>query len=100
MTSEQRRFSTFSLFTTEDPRNNIQFVASLLNPPHPVLFSDAGDWQWERGSAVYLLGDVINIEAAVFAPQMSLRVFVDRCVATSTPNVESSPRYDFVDNNG
>ncbi|KAL4635236.1 zona pellucida sperm-binding protein 3-like [Arapaima gigas] len=59
------------------------------------------DWQLERTSNVYFLGDILNIEASVVvANHQPLRVFVDSCVATSNPDVTSVPRYAFVENHG
>ncbi|XP_058501443.1 zona pellucida sperm-binding protein 3-like [Solea solea] len=59
------------------------------------------DWQYERPSYQYFLGDIINIEATVkqffHAP---LRVYVDHCVATLSPDVSSNPKYAFIENNG
>nr|XP_023660343.1 uncharacterized protein LOC111840103 isoform X2 [Paramormyrops kingsleyae] len=59
------------------------------------------DWQLDRTSNDFSLGDLLNIEASVtVANHHPLRVFVDSCVATSTPDVTSVPRYDLVVNHG
>ncbi|KAL4617209.1 zona pellucida sperm-binding protein 3-like [Arapaima gigas] len=59
------------------------------------------DWQQERPSSVYMLGDIMNIEASVIvANHIPLRVFVDSCVATSLPDANAAPRYQFVENHG
>nr|ASL70077.1 choriogenin L [Paralichthys olivaceus] len=59
------------------------------------------DWQFERPSYQYFLGDMVNIEATVKQFfHVPLRVFVDSCVATLSPDASSSPRYAFVENNG
>ncbi|KAJ0069736.1 hypothetical protein NL108_012358, partial [Boleophthalmus pectinirostris] len=59
------------------------------------------DWVYERPSYVYYLGDVILIEASVMQYfHVPLRVYVDSCVATLTTDVNSSPRYAFIDNHG
>ncbi|XP_056138227.1 zona pellucida sperm-binding protein 3-like [Lampris incognitus] len=59
------------------------------------------DWQYERPMYQYFLGDMIYIEATVkqyfHAP---LRVFVDRCVAVLTPDLNTNPQYAFIDNHG
>lgn len=34
------------------------------------------------------------------ANHMPLRVYVDHCVATTTPDAEATLRYDFIDNYG
>ncbi|KAK7891459.1 hypothetical protein WMY93_023422 [Mugilogobius chulae] len=59
------------------------------------------DWMYERPSGQYFLGDVIHIEASVMQFfHVPLRVYVDSCVATLVPDVNSSPRYAFIDNRG
>ncbi|XP_048832772.1 zona pellucida sperm-binding protein 3-like [Brienomyrus brachyistius] len=61
----------------------------------------ADDWQLERTSNAFFLGDLLNIEASVtVANHHPLRVSVDSCVATSTSDVTSVPRYDLVVNHG
>lgn len=47
---------------------------------------------------MYFLGDVINIEVSVFAPLLELRVFAQDCVAMTTHDVNSVPRYKFIQN--
>ncbi|KPP76600.1 ZP3 protein-like, partial [Scleropages formosus] len=59
------------------------------------------DWQFERPSNVFFLGDFINIEASVdVTKNQAFRVFMDSCVATLVPDVMSAPKYDFVENYG
>uniref|UniRef100_A0A8C9WCV7 Zona pellucida sperm-binding protein 3 n=1 Tax=Scleropages formosus TaxID=113540 RepID=A0A8C9WCV7_SCLFO len=59
------------------------------------------NWELERASNIYFLGDVLNVEASVVvANHQPLRVFVDSCVATLDPDVTSFPRYAFVGNYG
>lgn len=59
------------------------------------------DWQYERPSYLYYLGDMINMEASVKQFfHVPLRVFVDYCVATLAPESNSNPRYAFIENNG
>lgn len=59
------------------------------------------DWQYERPSYQYFLGDIINIEAVVKQYfHVPLRVYVDRCVATLSPDMNSNPRYAFIENHG
>ncbi|MFT7809233.1 zona pellucida sperm-binding protein 3-like [Arapaima gigas] len=63
------------------------------------LMSD--NWQLQRASNIYFLGDILNIEASVVvADHQPLRLFVDSCVATLNPDVTSVPRYVFVENHG
>lgn len=67
-----------------------------------MLFSScAADWQNERASSVYFLGDIINIEASVLQyHHTKLHVYFESCVATVTPDVNSVPRYTFIENHG
>ncbi|XP_041651315.1 zona pellucida sperm-binding protein 3-like [Cheilinus undulatus] len=59
------------------------------------------DWQHERPSYQYFLGDMINIEASVKQFfHVPLRVYVDSCVATLAPDMNSNPRYSFIENHG
>nr|BCD71174.1 egg envelope protein [Nettastoma parviceps] len=65
------------------------------------LSSWADDWQMERASSVFFLGNVINIEASVVqANHMPLRVFVDNCIATLDPDMNAVPNYAFIENKG
>ncbi|KAK5888999.1 hypothetical protein CesoFtcFv8_015044 [Champsocephalus esox] len=60
-----------------------------------------GDWQFERGSYSYFLGDTINFHVSAFmGNHMPLRVYVDHCVATATPDAEDTLRYDFIEHYG
>ncbi|XP_061117845.1 zona pellucida sperm-binding protein 3-like [Conger conger] len=59
------------------------------------------NWQLERPSNVFFLGDLINIEASVVqAHHVPLRVFVDACVATLEPDMNAVPRYPFIEGKG
>ncbi|XP_074533751.1 zona pellucida sperm-binding protein 3-like [Halichoeres trimaculatus] len=59
------------------------------------------DWQFERPSYQYFLGDMIRIEATVKQYfHVPLRVYVDSCVATLAPDMNSNPRYAFIENHG
>ncbi|XP_029289369.1 zona pellucida sperm-binding protein 3-like [Cottoperca gobio] len=59
------------------------------------------DWSYERPSYVYFLGDIINIQAVVRQFfHVPLRIYVDSCFASLTPDHTSTPRYDFIENNG
>ncbi|KAG7461551.1 hypothetical protein MATL_G00192260 [Megalops atlanticus] len=59
------------------------------------------DWQAERTSNVFFLGDMMNIEASVVqANHVPLHVFVDSCVATLVPDLNAVPRYAFIENHG
>ncbi|XP_067294054.1 zona pellucida sperm-binding protein 3-like [Pseudorasbora parva] len=59
------------------------------------------DWHSERASAVYFLGDIINMEASVrLGHHNNLRIYLESCVATVTPDNNSVPRYTFIENHG
>ncbi|XP_051731984.1 zona pellucida sperm-binding protein 3-like [Ctenopharyngodon idella] len=59
------------------------------------------DWMFERPSNQYFLGQFLNLEASVKQyNHVPLRVFVEHCVATAVPDVNSSPRYSFIENHG
>lgn len=65
------------------------------------LFFFIDDWMYERPSNVFFMGSVFNIEASVKQyKHVALRVFVDNCVATAVPDVNTSPRYSFIENHG
>lgn len=64
-----------------------------------LIFTD--DWQFQRGSFSFFLGDPIHFEISVFiGNHVSLRVYVDNCVATATPDSQAALRYDFIENYG
>uniref|UniRef100_A0AAY4CEQ1 Zona pellucida sperm-binding protein 3 n=1 Tax=Denticeps clupeoides TaxID=299321 RepID=A0AAY4CEQ1_9TELE len=63
------------------------------------FFSD--DWQFERPSNVYYMGDLIHFEASVKQyNHVPLRVFVDSCQVTPYPYAASAPSYLFIQNHG
>ncbi|XP_075711664.1 zona pellucida sperm-binding protein 3-like [Rhinoderma darwinii] len=59
------------------------------------------DWSAPRSSLVFQLGDMFYIEASLDVQNhVPMTLFVDSCVATVTPDVTSSPRYEIISNNG
>uniref|UniRef100_A0A8D3BKE9 Zona pellucida sperm-binding protein 3 n=2 Tax=Scophthalmus maximus TaxID=52904 RepID=A0A8D3BKE9_SCOMX len=59
------------------------------------------DWQFERESYSYYLGDPIHFEvSAIIRNHVPLRVYVDHCVATATPDAEATVKYDFIEHYG
>ncbi|KAM9223841.1 zona pellucida sperm-binding protein 3-like [Leptosomus discolor] len=59
------------------------------------------DWTAERVSTIFQLGDVLHFQAGVNTENHApLRLFVDTCVATPTPDRSSSPQYAFIDFSG
>ncbi|KAJ8401723.1 hypothetical protein AAFF_G00376940 [Aldrovandia affinis] len=63
------------------------------------LMSD--DWRSVKPSDTYFLGDLLRIEASVsLVGHVPLRLFMDHCVATLTPDLNSVPNYAFIGNHG
>ncbi|KAM3590694.1 uncharacterized protein V6R79_014473 [Siganus canaliculatus] len=58
------------------------------------------DWSSDRKSPVYFREETVNIQASVHHPPLPLRVYVNSCVATLTPGVNSYPRHPFIDHQG
>lgn len=87
---------------------------SLVKGPYvwegDVLFSKAAcnlglpipdDWRTERLSNGVQLGESLHLQADVMAGgHIPLRLFVDDCVATLSPDRNSSPRYALIDLSG
>ncbi|XP_069574474.1 zona pellucida sperm-binding protein 3-like [Brachyistius frenatus] len=64
-----------------------------------ILMSD--DWQFERGSSTYFLGDPIHFEvSAIIGNHVPLRVYIDHCTATATPDADAKLKYDFIEHHG
>ena len=80
-------------------RNLQVLVVNLVCTRGSSLFSD--DWEFERATNTYYLGNVLHIEASVIQyNHVPLRVFAHSCVATAVPDVNASPRYSFIENYG
>ncbi|XP_061879544.1 zona pellucida sperm-binding protein 3-like [Entelurus aequoreus] len=63
---------------------------------HLRLMTD--NWQFVRRSHTYFLGDPMHFEAsAVVRKHKPLRVFVDHCVATDSPDPQALLRYNFIE---
>ncbi|XP_075715394.1 zona pellucida sperm-binding protein 3-like isoform X2 [Rhinoderma darwinii] len=59
------------------------------------------DWSAPRSSLVFNLGDVFYVEASLEAQDhLPMILFVDSCVATASPDVNSNPRYEIIAYNG
>uniref|UniRef100_A0A8C3KQF1 Zona pellucida sperm-binding protein 3 n=1 Tax=Calidris pygmaea TaxID=425635 RepID=A0A8C3KQF1_9CHAR len=59
------------------------------------------DWSTERVSNGFQLGESLHLEAAVASGgHVPLRLFVDECVATLSPDRTSSPRYALIELGG
>ncbi|KAM4749247.1 zona pellucida sperm-binding protein 3-like [Rhinophrynus dorsalis] len=65
------------------------------------LYLMTDDWSSRRTNKVFQLGDIFNIEASVdTGNHVPMTIFVDSCVATLTPDINSSPRYEILNQNG
>lgn len=78
------------------------FLYEVFNITKPLYLYVKDDWEYERGSNIYFLGDAIHLQASVtLANHLPLLLFVEQCVATPTPNVKMSDlQYSFVEFNG
>uniref|UniRef100_A0A8C9YC89 Zona pellucida sperm-binding protein 3 n=1 Tax=Sander lucioperca TaxID=283035 RepID=A0A8C9YC89_SANLU len=96
----ERRYTVSSraLKPTWSPPFSIQSTHFLDLDFHLRLMTN--DWRSERKSLVYFLGDMVNIEASVDHHHLPLRLYVNSCVATLTSDVNSYPRYPFIDHQG
>ncbi|XP_053319893.1 zona pellucida sperm-binding protein 3-like [Spea bombifrons] len=55
------------------------------------------NWSAPRASTVFKLGEVFHIQASVaVGNHVPMKIFVDSCVATLTPDGSSGPRYDII----
>lgn len=73
----------------------LKHLLKLYTPTTPV----SDDWNYERGSNVFHLGDLIPVEASVrVGHHLGLRVFVSSCTATLSPDALSHPRHVFIEN--
>ncbi|XP_053319919.1 zona pellucida sperm-binding protein 3-like [Spea bombifrons] len=55
-------------------------------------------WTAPRTSTVFKLGEVFHIEASVaVGNHVPMKIFVDSCVATLSPDGSSGPRYDIIE---
>lgn len=79
-------WASFVLRTTADSR--IDFNLKLMT----------GDWRLERESHMYYVGEPVHFEvSSILGNHNPLRIFVNHCVATSTPDPKAALRYDFID---
>ncbi|XP_018417435.1 PREDICTED: zona pellucida sperm-binding protein 3-like [Nanorana parkeri] len=77
--------------TTVSSEERLSFSLSLM----------AEDWSGPRSSSVFQLGNILYIEASVDTQNhIGLILFIDRCVATISPDASSSPNYDIITDNG
>uniref|UniRef100_A0A673SWA1 Zona pellucida sperm-binding protein 3 n=1 Tax=Suricata suricatta TaxID=37032 RepID=A0A673SWA1_SURSU len=59
------------------------------------------DWGSEKRSPTFQLGDIAHLQAEVHTgSHLPLRLFVDHCVATLTPDRNASPHHTIVDFHG
>ncbi|XP_073402848.1 uncharacterized protein [Dendrobates tinctorius] len=82
-------WTPFSTTVTSEERLvfSLQLMTADFSAPTSVL--------------VYTLGEMLYIEASLdIQNHVPMILFVDRCVATITPDVDSRPSYDIISNNG
>ncbi|XP_028652064.1 zona pellucida sperm-binding protein 3-like [Erpetoichthys calabaricus] len=71
--------------------SNLEFSLQLMS----------ADWSSSVPPTVYYLDDMVNIQASVISmEQTPVRLFVDSCVATLSPDASSTPRYMVIDFSG
>ncbi|XP_037669938.1 zona pellucida sperm-binding protein 3 [Choloepus didactylus] len=59
------------------------------------------DWSTQKRSPIFQLGETAHLQAEVHTgSHRPLRLFVDHCVATGTPDRDSSPHHSIVDFHG
>ncbi|XP_061892231.1 zona pellucida sperm-binding protein 3-like [Entelurus aequoreus] len=93
----KRRYSlsSSSLSPTWVPFRSTQAAVESLDFNLRIM---SNDWQSERSSNVYFLGESMFMEASVrVGHHMGLRVFLSSCVATLQPDIHSVPRYVFIE---
>ncbi|XP_060933267.1 zona pellucida sperm-binding protein 3-like [Limanda limanda] len=83
---------TWNPFTdTKSAEENLYFSLTLMTD----------DWQHPRPYNQFVLGDMMKFKVSVKQfHHIPLRVFVDSCVATVAPNIDTVPRYLFMGNKG
>ncbi|XP_029908954.1 zona pellucida sperm-binding protein 3-like isoform X2 [Myripristis murdjan] len=91
VSSEGLRPSWVPLVASEASEGKLLFSLRLMTD----------DWRSARPSSLFLLGELMRLEAAVQQRHhAALSLFVDACVATQTPNANTVPRYAFLGNHG
>ncbi|EMP39639.1 Zona pellucida sperm-binding protein 3 [Chelonia mydas] len=96
--------------STLSAEERLDFSLHLMNGPHkaPSTFETLhGELALQMTGALkdpsngFQLGEVMHIQADVSTGNhVALRLFVDSCVATLSPDRDSSPRYAVIDFNG
>ncbi|CAM5087137.1 unnamed protein product, partial [Natator depressus] len=104
MTPNSRVYST-SLSYNPSPASNPGILrtspAVLPIECHYPRTCVADDWSAERSFNGFQLGEVVHIQADVSTGNhVALKLFVDSCVATLSPDRDSSPQYAVIDFNG
>ncbi|XP_041934563.1 uncharacterized protein LOC121697213 isoform X2 [Alosa sapidissima] len=90
--------SSNSLRSTWTPYQFSQLSGQVLDFSLRLM---TDDWQYERPSTKYFLGDMINIEALVYADyHVPLRIFVEDCVAAVQPDMHSGTSYVLIEKHG
>ncbi|MEE6505898.1 hypothetical protein FKM82_007367 [Ascaphus truei] len=80
-----------SFSSTISVEEKLSFSLQLMN----------GGWSSPRTSTVFQLGDVFYSEASIdTGNHVPMTIYVDSCVATLSPDVNSNPRYEIIALNG
>ncbi|XP_041033009.1 zona pellucida sperm-binding protein 3-like [Carcharodon carcharias] len=91
MSSDPIKPTWIPFSSTKSGEGHLSFSLRLMN----------GDWLTEGTTTVYYLGELIHIEASVsMTKHMPLKLYIDHCVATLSPDKDSNLRYSIIDHNG
>ncbi|KAG8431705.1 hypothetical protein GDO86_020391 [Hymenochirus boettgeri] len=86
--------STKPVKPTWTPFSSTVFVEKKLSFSLKLM---SDDWNSPKTSNTFQLGDMFNIEASIDTRNhVPMTIFVDRCVATVSADVNSSPRYEIL----
>ncbi|KAM4676048.1 zona pellucida sperm-binding protein 3-like [Discoglossus pictus] len=91
VSSNAIRPTWYPFSSTVSAEERMSFSLQLMND----------DWTAPRTSTVFQLGDIFHIEASFdTGNHVPLILYVDSCVATLSPDVNSNPRYEIIALNG
>ncbi|XP_032439877.1 zona pellucida sperm-binding protein 3-like [Xiphophorus hellerii] len=90
-----------SVVSVHSAHLSLDFYLSLMTAS--LFFHHQDDWSSERNPPVYFMSEMVNILASIdhhHHHHPPLRLHAGSCVATLTPDVDSHPRYPFIDHQG
>ncbi|KAJ8266102.1 hypothetical protein GJAV_G00125880 [Gymnothorax javanicus] len=96
---QRRHFvSSDAIHPSWDPFASTTAAMELLDFSLTLM---AGDGRTKSSSKKFVLGELLRFEASVtLSSHIPLRIFLDTCYATMDPNMNSEPRYAFIQNHG